>query len=281
MHPGLNLNNLKYFFDAVETESISESAKRNFITQSAVSQGIQKLEKSLSTPLLTHQRNCFKLTPAGQQVFVLTQQIFKIIKELKDVVEDHNNIPSGQVNIVCTQSIAMNLISVILQKINADYPKVSVQLKICKMETVCLMLKRGVMDLGIVVDSELTDSFKKHVIRKGYFQVYAKKGHTSEGVYVDHYDGLFVDQLCKSYRKRFGKELPLLQELDSWEVLARCADNGVGCCFLPDFLLSGNRFPSLHICDWIQPIPYKIVVIHPKEVNLTKAARVLIDVLKE
>lgn len=62
MTPGLNLNNLRYFYDAAEAEGISEAARRNFVTQSAVSQGIQKLEMALGISLITHQRNCFKLT---------------------------------------------------------------------------------------------------------------------------------------------------------------------------------------------------------------------------
>lgn len=40
----LNLTYLKYFFDAVELGSLTASAKANFVTQSAISQGIIKLE---------------------------------------------------------------------------------------------------------------------------------------------------------------------------------------------------------------------------------------------
>lgn len=76
MHPGLNLNNLKNFYDAVECHSISDTAKKNFITQSAVSQGILKLERALQVDLITHQRNCFKLTVEGEQIYELTQALF-------------------------------------------------------------------------------------------------------------------------------------------------------------------------------------------------------------
>src|SRR5258708_5227782 len=139
MHPGLNLNNLKYFLDAVESESISEAARRSFVTQSAVSQGIQKLEKALAVSLITHQRNCFKLTPEGQIIFSLTLQLFKTLKEMTDISQEAESIVSGQINVVCTQSIAINKICPILQKFKKDYPQVSVKMKVGKMENICLL----------------------------------------------------------------------------------------------------------------------------------------------
>lgn len=282
MNSGLNLNNLKYFYDAVETESISEAARRNFVTQSAVSQGIQKLEKALSVSLITHQRNCFKLTPKGQIVFTLTLQIFKTLKEIIDVTQEDSDIVSGQINVVCTQSIAMNLISSVLQKFKKEYPHASVNMKIGKMENICHMLKRGIMDLGIVVESELCDQFDRHLMRKGFFCVYAEKGtqgSISEGVYVDHRDGLYVDRLLKNFNKCFRKELTILQELDSWQVLARCAENGIGCCFLPDFVVAKSSL--IAVCDKIAPIPYRIVSIKPKGVHLSRASKTFIDFLSK
>jgi LysR family transcriptional regulator, carnitine catabolism transcriptional activator len=47
MNPLINLMHLKFFCDAVTFSSISEAAKRNYVTQSAVSQAIAKLEQIL------------------------------------------------------------------------------------------------------------------------------------------------------------------------------------------------------------------------------------------
>ncbi len=277
MEPGLNLNNLKYFFDSVETESISEAARRNYVTQSAVSQGIQKLEKALKVSLITHQRNCFKLTPEGQAVFLLTQQIFRNLKAMSDVAQDFQEIISGHINLACTQSIAMNLISSNFQKMKKKYPQVIMNMKIAKMENICLMLKRGAMDIGIVVESEVCDQFDKIVVHKGFFRIYSKTGYFDEGIYVDHAHGLNVDRLSEMYRKKFGKELTILQELDSWQVLAKCAESGIGVSFLPDFLLDENT--SLRICEQLPPIPYRIVAISPRGVHLSRATKAFLDLI--
>lgn len=278
MHPGLNLINLKYFYDAVETESISESARRNFVTQSAVSQAIQKLETALAMSLITHQRNCFKTTPEGETIFFLTRQIFQTLKTMTTVSQEACTTVSGTINLVCTQSVAMNLIADALQKSREIYPQVAVNMKIAKMENISLLLKRGLMDMAIVVESEACDPFDKHVVRRGFFHFYVKKGieaNIDEGIFVDHHNGLFVDRLLKTYHDRFGKELRITQELDSWQVLSRCARNGIGYCFLPDFVVDN----SLEISDRISPIAYRIIAIYPKGVHLSRAAKAFLALL--
>jgi DNA-binding transcriptional LysR family regulator len=279
MQPGLNLNNLKYFYDAVETESVSEAARRNYITQSAVSQGIIKLEHALGISLITHQRNFFRLTPEGQIVFSLTQQIFSTLKCMCDVAQEYQDEVSGQINVACTQSIAMNLIAANLLKIKTLFTQISIKLKISKMDSIFLMLRRGLMDVGIAVESDSCDQFQKQVISKGYFNLYSKSGDIGDGIYVDHCDGLFVNRLSVHYREQFRKNLVILQELDSWQVLAKCASQGIGCCFLPDFILKDD--PTLKICEGIEPIPYSIVAIYPKGAHLNRAAKVFLDHLSD
>jgi DNA-binding transcriptional LysR family regulator len=280
MHPGLNLSNLKYFYDAVESQSISEAARKNFVTQSAVSQAIQKLEKAFGVSLITHQRNCFKVTPEGESIFVHTRQLFQTLKTMSTISQESLKVVSGQINIACTQSIAMNLIADALQVAKKTYPQVSVNMKIAKMENIPLLLMRGLMDMAIVVESEICDQFDKQVVRKGFFHLYAKKGlkgSLDDGIYVDHKSGLFVDRLLKTYHKRTNKELQIMQELDSWQVLYRSACSGIGHAFLPDFIVGQDN--SLKIQDVIPPIPYRIVAIYPKGVHLSRASKAFLELL--
>lgn len=279
MNPGLNLNNLKYFYDAVECQSVSESARKNYITQSAVSQAILKLEKALKVNLITHQRNFFKLTAEGEIVFSLTQQLFSTLKALQEVAQEQTKVISGQVSLACTQSIAVNIISNALKLTKEKYPQIKINLKICKMEQICLLLKRGVMDIGIAVESAICESYQKEEIRKGNFYIYEKNDLSpNQGYYVDHMNGLFVDKLMQLYYQRFKKEIMIMQELDSWQVLAKCASQGIGKCFLPDFIAAGDS--TLKIDETLMSIPYRVVAFYPQGMRLTRATSAFIDVCK-
>lgn len=63
------LKQLKYFQSVVRLNSFSEAAAENFVSQSAISQQIQALERALGFPLLNRQNRTFTLTPAGEYFY--------------------------------------------------------------------------------------------------------------------------------------------------------------------------------------------------------------------
>lgn len=63
------LKQLKYFQSVVRLNIFSKAAEENYISQSAISQQIQALERELGFRLL-ERRNCsFRLTPAGEYFY--------------------------------------------------------------------------------------------------------------------------------------------------------------------------------------------------------------------
>ena len=60
------LKQLKYFQSVVRLNSFSEAAEENFISQSAISQQVQALERELGFLLLERKNRSFTLTPAGE-----------------------------------------------------------------------------------------------------------------------------------------------------------------------------------------------------------------------
>ncbi len=63
------LRQIKYFQAVVRHNSFSEAAEECHISQSAISQQIQALEKELGFPLLERKNRRFSLTPAGEHFY--------------------------------------------------------------------------------------------------------------------------------------------------------------------------------------------------------------------
>ena len=63
------LKRLKYFQAVVRLNSFSEAAEENYISQSAISQQIQALERELGFKLLERRNRTFDLTPAGEYFY--------------------------------------------------------------------------------------------------------------------------------------------------------------------------------------------------------------------
>jgi DNA-binding transcriptional LysR family regulator len=85
------LKQIKYFQSVVRCGNFTEAAEQNFISQSAISQQIQALEKELGVTLLERKNRKFTLTPAGEYFYkkslVLTADFEKMCRETVHIAQ--------------------------------------------------------------------------------------------------------------------------------------------------------------------------------------------------
>ncbi|WP_022665879.1 LysR family transcriptional regulator [Desulfospira joergensenii] len=72
----MDLYHLKTFFILAKIKNFTRAAEALFVTQSAVSHAIKKLETSLDTPLIRRRGKTLSLTHAGQALFRSCEKIF-------------------------------------------------------------------------------------------------------------------------------------------------------------------------------------------------------------
>jgi DNA-binding transcriptional LysR family regulator len=95
----LNLVHLKYFYDAARTRSISKSAEINHVSQSAVSQGIAKLEQTIGISLIVHCPRLFQLTPKGLMLYKHSSAIFNQLESIREgLVENNLEVKMNRLN---------------------------------------------------------------------------------------------------------------------------------------------------------------------------------------
>ncbi len=78
----INLNHFFYFNTVAECESLTAAAKALNITQPTLSQQINKLETTLSTPLFLRKGRSIKLNDNGHFLYEYTSKIFESIEEM-------------------------------------------------------------------------------------------------------------------------------------------------------------------------------------------------------
>ena len=85
------LKQLKYFQSVVRLNSFSAAAEENFISQSAISQQVQALERELGFPLLERKNRSFTPTPAGkyfyQKCLLLTADYERMCSEAAKIAK--------------------------------------------------------------------------------------------------------------------------------------------------------------------------------------------------
>ena len=84
---------MKYFVAVVECNSFTEAAEQCFISQSAISQQIQALEKELGVELIHRENRKFTLTPAGEYFYSQSKGILDEVEDIRQetirIGQDH------------------------------------------------------------------------------------------------------------------------------------------------------------------------------------------------
>ncbi len=84
----MNIESLKYFYNIARTGNISSVARDMHISQSALSQQINKLEADLSKTLMIRSNKGVSLTPTGEIVFKFAESVLKTYDNmLEDIAE--------------------------------------------------------------------------------------------------------------------------------------------------------------------------------------------------
>lgn len=256
---------------------VSNAGKANYVTQSAISQAIAKLEKSLGKSLVAHHPNRFRLTPEGEKVYERAAEILRKIIEFK---EDLNQPEIGSLEFACTYSFAVSNIPKYLQKFKQAYPTTAINFFLGKNSDIKQMLKKGMIDFGIGPDEGDLEDHDHHDLHRGFFNLYVSskvKKHAqldfilAEG---DCRDSAFFRQ---TYCKHYGKMPKVALEVSSWEIIANLTVEGLGIGYFPDYIALGKKEMLKKYEIKLPSFPYSIKAFFPKGMKLRKSSEIFLS----
>lgn len=273
-----NLTFLRYFSSAGQSKSISKAAKENFVSQSAISQAISKLEMALGKQLITHEQNRFQLTTDGLLLLEKCKEIFAIFSEIEDCFNETDGVFKGKLSFACTHSFALSLLPPYLGKLSEVSGAIDPVLRFGHTGTIIDLVKKGDVDFGIVLDNEDFSAFHTKEIHRGEYRLYKAKKFSEQSLnrFILSEERKEVS-LLKQHLHDNGIEMDSCMEVSSWEVIASLTEQGLGIGFLPDYIV-GKRALIPHGCT-IPPIPYRILAIFSKNRKLSRNAKMFIDLM--
>lgn len=278
----LNLIYLRYFHDAVICGGVSASAKKNNVTQSTVSQAIQKLENSLGLSLIVHKPNRFNLTMDGKKLFKESAKLFQSVKSLEESLRKNNQEVKGKLTFGSSHSLALAVIPNYLKKVSQLYPDLDVALNIAHPNVIKEWVRTGQVDFGIVLDSEDLQTFHCIELYRGNYQFFKRKNKSADTgkeflISETRWETQIVQQ---SYKKRYKNEMPVKMRIPSWELIAEMVYEGMGIGFIPDYVVA--RKPGMEIVDIKIDTPtYHIYAFTQSDYQLNYPAKVFLNGLQE
>ena len=273
-----NVSFLRYFFSAGQSKSISKAAKENFVSQSAISQAITKLELALGRQLITHEKNRFQLTADGVLLLEKCKQIFTLFSDIEDAFNETDDVFRGKLSFACTHSFALTLLPPHLAKLSKVWPKVEPVLRFGHTGSIVELVRKGDVDFGIVLDNEDFSAFQTKELFKGEYRLYKPKKVQENSInkFIVSEERKEVS-LLRHHLKKKGVEMTACMEVSSWEVIASLTEAGLGLGFFPDYIV-GKRAIVPHELP-LPPIPYRILAISSKSRPLPRNAKMFIELM--
>lgn len=279
----MNLNQLKYFYDAARFESVTESAKINFVTQSAVSQAIRSLEDQLKVKLIHHRKNTFGLTDEGLLTFKECSVIFTAIENLKSNVTRSRSVLNGELKIASTNSIALSVLAPTLNVISKKHPELNIRLKMGNSDQVKKYLKTQEAEIGFILEDDEMEDLDSREIKQGDFLLVAstkaKNVNACREIIITRPSKIEINHL----KKKLGSDIKFKMEVFSWELIRQLCLDCTGIGYLPDYLVTSDiQKGKLQIVKPnLKLFKYKLMAINLKGRVLNSAAEEFLNILKE
>lgn len=149
--PILELRQLVYFVRLAEVRNFSRVAESEHITQSAVSQQINRLERSLGVRLFHRSTHRTRITAEGEALLPRAQDIVRQAKSLEDTAQALTRRLTGQLRIGSPFHGAQSpQRQAVLTRLDSEHPEVDVSIHNSWSSELINLLRSGTLDLAFV-----------------------------------------------------------------------------------------------------------------------------------
>jgi len=144
------LPHLETFARAAELSSFTGAAKSLSLTQAAVSQRIQALERALKTPLFNRQGGHVFLTDAGHRLYDYAQRILDLHREAIGEITGKESPLTGELSLAASSVPGEHLLPELLSEFQQRYPHIQVHATVADSQQVLEQVEHGQVHLGLV-----------------------------------------------------------------------------------------------------------------------------------
>lgn len=279
-----NLYHLKYFLDAARKQSVTESARINRVSASAISQAIRALESQLGTNLLEHRKKDFSLTSAGRSLMEEASEFLDRMEMLKKNVHQNKVLEQGTLRVACSNAVAQIVLPKILIALQKQAPGIHPVLSLANARRTKELILNREIDLALAVHEAPLSLFESTAVLKGNFVLAQAKTATSKEAFeklkfITGDTGEEINQFHNDFQKKFRTPPKVWTEVQSWMASLALAKEGLAAALVPDFLVKNDSRFKIVPCPF-KLSSYQLNIYYRKEEHLSRSAERFLEICK-
>lgn len=293
----MQIETLKIFCDLVETQSFSQAAERNFVTQSAVSQQVRGLEEKFKHRLLerVRGRRDLSLTDAGEAFYAASRSVLEAYANLQERMRDQTGTVSGRVSVATVYSVGLHELPPAVRRFMELYPQAKIDLEYSRTTRIVRDVLSGAVELGVVAYPEKKPGLSVVALKGDRLVLILSPQHALakrkklRAKDLNNQDFILFERDIPTRRaidkifRAHGVAVRRVAEFDNIETIKRAVEVGMGAAIVPrPSVLDEQRTGQLAVValaepEWTRPVG----IIYRSDRTLGKAARKFIELLKQ
>jgi len=145
----INLNDLVVFLTAAECDSFSEAGRRLHLSQPAISQKIDGLERRFGAKLFFRQGRTVRLTEAGQSLKPMAGELLAAARRLDETMASLQGEVTGEMTIGCSTASGKYLLPALIARFRRQFSQVRINVHMGSRASVMEKLVCGEITLGV------------------------------------------------------------------------------------------------------------------------------------
>lgn len=288
----MDLSQLKLFRDIVQNRSISRGAALNGVTQSAASQTVQEMERSLGAQLLDRSRRPLEVLPAGKALYDFGRDVLRRQQQFQAELEEIRGSDGGPLKIAAIYSVGLSEMSRLEEEFHKRLPAAQLEVNYLRPEKVYQAVADDRVDLGLVSYPEATRDVVALPWRNEEMVVACGPGHHLAGKshvtppdlentdFIAFDEDLPISRDIERFLREHSVRVHVVMRFDNIQSMREALRIGHTVSILPSPMLQADvdegRLVAVPLSS---PLYRPLGIIHRRRRSFPRAAQVFLDLL--
>lgn len=238
---------LEIIIALAEEGNMRKAAERLFLSQPALSQRLQSIEKEWGTLLFIRSQKGLETTSAGEIVVAYAKETIVRKEETLELIASMADKVHGTLKIACASIVGQNWLPQVLKEYVNQYPDAKISLLTGWSSEIVKALYDGEAHVGIVRGQVDWKSRKTHLFRDRLYLVDREITSIDELKDTDRpfvqfkSDSNYYMEIQRWWQRHFAQKPGRQITVDQIETCKQLALNGIGYAILPSITLTGNE----------------------------------------
>jgi DNA-binding transcriptional LysR family regulator len=225
--------------------NMRKAAERLFVSQPALSQRLQTIEKEWGTQLFIRSQKGVSLTPAGEYVIQFVNEILNKQEKVKEMVHSFQSEIAGTLKIAVATIVGQNWLPQVLKKFIEKYPHVKISLITGWSSEISKYLYDDQVHIGIIRGTPDWKGVKIHLFEDLLYLVDKEIKNPDEVLVTDRpfiqfkSDSNYYQVIQDWWIRHFKIPPRRTVVVDQIETCKQMTFNGIGYAILPGITLNG------------------------------------------